>query len=269
MSSVINIIINRRRRVDLIILIFWPIIAAAISFSIGASTFSSIILFLGVPAAYLSYLNPKKILKLFLFSFVLGVPLAIVIDYVMQRTGGWFLPSSIFGPFRLLGYVTIEQIIWLFLYIYLVAIFYETFIEKNQVEKTYYHNFKYLITLMVLIYGLFGFFYFLAPAFLLINYFYLKLGLVLGLLPITLVLLKSPKLCQKFFQTAIYFFFLSLIYELTALTLGQWTFPAKNQFIGFVEIFGLRFPFEEFFFWIMLGAMAVLAYYEFFDDDLK
>jgi len=268
MNSAINIM-NRGRRVDLILLIFWPIIAAAISLSIKAGTFSSIILFLGVPAAYLSYLNPKKILKLFLFSLVLGVPLAIVIDYVMQRTGGWFLSSSVFGQFRFLGYVTIEQIVWLFLYIYFVTIFYETFIEKNQVEKAYYHNFKYLITLMIFIYGLFGFFYFLAPTFLLINYFYLKLGLVLGLLPITLVLRKAPKLCQKFFQTAIYFFFLSLIYELTALSLGQWTFPAENQFIGFLEIFGLRLPFEEFFFWIMTGGMAVLSYYEFFDDDLK
>lgn len=70
-------------------------------------------------------------------------------------------------------------------------------------------------------------------------------------------------------MAAFYFFFFSLVYELTALTLGQWSFPAENQFIGFVEFLGLRFPLEEFIFWIMLGTSATLVLYEFFNDDRK
>jgi len=61
---------------------------------------------------------------------------------------------------------------------------------------------------------------------------------------------------------------LSFTYELTALHLGLWSFPGEH-FIGWVDILGYRFPFEEFFFFIVLASIAGLAYYEFFDDDQK
>ena len=105
-------------------LIIWPIIASAISFLVRADVMISMLLFLGVPAIYLSARKPSCIKMAALFSVIASVPLAIVIDYVMELTGGWFLPYSVFGDFRLFGYVTLEQIIWLFLYLYLLAIFY-------------------------------------------------------------------------------------------------------------------------------------------------
>jgi hypothetical protein len=49
--------------------------------------------------------------------------------------------------------------------------------------------------------------------------------------------------------------------------LGQWSFPGK--FIGWIDLFGVRFPFEEFLIWIVLGAAGVLAWYELFDDRTK
>lgn len=50
--------------------------------------------------------------------------------------------------------------------------------------------------------------------------------------------------------------------------LGQWTFPG-DQFIGWVNMLGVRFPFEELLFWFMLAAIGILSYYEFFDDNRK
>jgi len=32
---------------------------------------------------------------------------------------------------------------------------------------------------------------------------------------------------------------------------------------------GYSMPFEEFFFWIILSTIAILSFYEFFDDDRK
>ena len=58
------------------------------------------------------------------------------------------------------------------------------------------------------------------------------------------------------------------MYELTALKLGWWDFPSRD-FVGWVSILGTRFPLEEFVFWLCLFAMAILTYYEFFDDDQK
>ena len=69
-------------------------------------------------------------------------------------------------------------------------------------------------------------------------------------------------------KVAAYFFYLTLVYELTALTLGWWSFPS-SQFIGWVEIAGIRFPFEEFFFWLVLFSAWIVSAYEFSIDDEK
>ena len=82
-------------------------------------------------------------------------------------------------------------------------------------------------------------------------------------------MLKFPKLYAKFLKAGAYFFFFLLIYEITALSLGQWVFSAESQFLGLMEFKGITFPFEELFAWIMLGSLATLSYYEFFDDDKK
>ena len=94
-----------------------------------------------------------------------------------------------------------------------------------------------------------------------INYFYLKIGFALVLPAVLFLLFKFPDFYIKFFWTGIYFFFLSLIYEFTALILGQWTFPAENQFIGYIGFGAVRFPLEELIFWIALGSVAASVYY--------
>ena len=77
---------------------------------------------------------------------------------------------------------------------------------------------------------------------------------------------RRPKLFGKFFLTGVYFFYLTFVYEVIALKLGWWNFPASD-YIGWISIMGIKFPFEEFLFWLVLIAMASLSYYEFFDDD--
>lgn len=256
-------------KTHLLLLFIWPIAASLISFLIEANTFTSIILFLGIPSMYLSFISKRWVAKIAVFSIILGIPTAIIVDYIMEKTHGWFLPSSVFGTFRLFNYVTVEQLIWLFLYIYFVAIFYETFLDKNHLIALYPKKLKYLLIFLSFIAGLFGLLYFLTPEILTIDYFYLKFGILFGLVPLIFILYKAPGLYAKFIRVGAYFFYLSLIYELTALILGQWSFHEQRQFIGFVEIFGISFPFEEFFFWILLGSMATLSYYEYFSEDLK
>jgi hypothetical protein len=62
--------------------------------------------------------------------------------------------------------------------------------------------------------------------------------------------------------------YLALMFELTGLELQLWTFPGTH-FIGWVDLLGYKFPFEEFFFWFVLSAITILSYYEFFDDNRK
>lgn len=257
------------KKVNLVLVILWPIAASLISLAINAGTFTSMLLFLAVPGAYLSLFKKDFVLKAAIFSLITAIPIGIVADYIMELTGGWYLPNSIFGDFRLFNYVSAEQIIWLFFYVYFVIIYYEVFLEDHKAISNFHINMKYMFLIMASMLGIFLFFYTFSPKTLEINYFYLKFGIVIVLLPIIIVLAKFPQLSGKFFKASTYFFFLSITYEVTALKLNQWSFPAENQFVGIIELFGQRFPFEELFFWIILGSLATLSYYEFYDDDKK
>ena len=84
-----------------------------------------------------------------------------------------------------------------------------------------------------------------------------------------MVIIKRPRLVYKFLPLAGYFFVVNLLHEWSAYIAGQWVFPGEN-FIGWVSfVGGLRIPIEEFVLWMMLGAMYLLAYYEYFVDDTK
>jgi len=78
---------------------------------------------------------------------------------------------------------------------------------------------------------------------------------------------KNPKIIKKLIYLTIPLFFINMAHELTAIKVGQWIFP--GQYIGSITLFGLTFPFEEFLFYIILGAAAAVVYYEIFFDDVE
>lgn len=250
----------------LLFILLWPIIAAVMSFLLKANTLVSTLLFFGVPAVYLSFLKKDCIKMVAAFAVIFGIPFAIILDYVMEITGGWFIPESVFDPFRLFGYVSVEQLIWLFLFIYVVGMFYEVFFDKKCTHELYMPKLKYAIFGAVALFGAFIIMHLTKHELLEINFFYLKFGIVLALLPFLFALFRFPELHSALLVIGSYFAYLSVIYEVTALSLGQWTFPAANQFIGFVSIGNVMFPIEEFLFWILLGSLAALTYYRYFGE---
>ena len=255
------------KRLKILILIY-PIIASIVSLIVKASFFDSIIIFFFIPSLILSFYNKHFIKKITLFSVILSIPIVMVVDYIMHLTGGWFVYSTIFAS-RFLGYVPFEDFIWGFFYVYFVLMFYETFLDKHCKPNLYYPKLKYLVILFLLFIGIFLYVYAREPRFLNISYFYLKFGVFLVIIPISFLILKFPKLYAKIFKIGVYFFYITLLHELTSLQLGQWGFPKENQLIFIINLFGLRFPFEELFFFIMLCAIAILSYYEFFDENTK
>ena len=101
---------------------------------------------------------------------------------------------------------------------------------------------------------------------LLINYAYFFL-IAPAIFPVIFFIRKHPPMLLKFIKTGAFFFMLFLVYELTAMKLGQWYFP--GQYIGWVDIFGLKFLIEEFLLWMGLSPFAVLTIYEGCVDDEK
>lgn len=145
--------------------------------------------------------------------------------------------------------------------------FYEHFLdkEKHNLKDT---KLKYFISLIIVALFVFSSIYLIEKNLLLIPYFFATFFSIFFLIPMISFLSFFPRLISKYLKTGVYFFAQSLIFELTALSLGQWGFYGK-QYIGWVSFGNLKFPLEEFIFWMILFSTCVLSYYEFFDDDRK
>ncbi|MBI5151005.1 MAG: hypothetical protein HZA34_00335 [Candidatus Pacebacteria bacterium] len=253
-------------RVDIVVLILFPFLAAVLSLIFRANFLFSMLMFFCVPAVYLSFRNPIHVKKSMIFTTVLAVPFTFIIDYLAVVDGAWAIQST-FPRLIALGTTPIEQFVWSFSYVYFVVMYYEHMADRGNIQK---HNqwFRWLGGGATCFLGVFFMLYLKYPDLLKVEYAYLWLGTLLFVLPALLFLAKFTSLLAKFLKVSAYFFMLSLVYEITALQLNQWWFPGTH-FIGWVEIFSLRFPFEELFFWMIFGAIGVLTYYEFFDDDRK
>jgi hypothetical protein len=251
------------KKSEIILLILLPSISFLLALIFKPNFFTLNLLFFGPLAVWLSFLESKKIKKIFLFSLI-SIPLGIFIDYVGVASRSWIVPKTIFS-FRLFRMIPIEDLIWAFLIAYTIIIFYEHFLDKGQ-EKPINKKIRYLLWLVSVLLASFLIILCLAPGILAIKYAYLWLGVIFVLIPPVVFLLSFPKLFSKFAKTAVYFFLFNFLFEFAVLKLGYWQFPGKN-FIGWVDFLGYRFPFEEFFFLILIGAFTVLTYYEFFADD--
>lgn len=255
------------KKQDLYLMLVWPLFAAWLSLCVGANLLLSIIFFFVIPSVILSCLKPHLVKKLLIFSFVFGIPLAIVSDYCMQITGGWYA-GTIF-PWRVFGQGVIENLFWTPAAIYFVTIFYEVFFENEIRRKAYFPQFKYFFTFWLFVLISFFMLFYLNPNALIIHYFYLKIGLVLSLVPVLFMIIRYPKLIPKFFFVNLYFLYLFLVHELTALKLNQWSFPNKAEVIASISLLNFSLPLEEFLYFVVLGALAILSFYEFFDDDRR
>lgn len=102
------------KKVDIFLLILFPVIAVWASLFIKANFLQSILLFFGLPSLYLSLRTPFQVKKTFLFSLILSIPFGIIIDYIAVLDSSWYVPTTVF-PFRLLGIVPVEDLIWGFL----------------------------------------------------------------------------------------------------------------------------------------------------------
>jgi len=254
------------RKLDIFLLILFPIMSVILSLLLKASFLASILLFFGLPAVWLSYRTRHMIKKTLIFSLIFSIPLSLMIDYVAVLDKSWFVPSSVFS-FRIFNVVAIEGFVFGFLLVYAVLIFYEHFLDKSKYEIVD-KKMKYLILPLIILSIVFFALLLLKPGLLRIKYAYLCLGIIFMLLPAITFLSFFPRLVSKYVKTASYFFMLLLIFEITGLQLNQWTFPGEN-FIGWIQIFNYKFPLEEFFFWIILSSTGILSYYEFFDDDRR
>ncbi len=253
---------TKKKKIDLFVLVLFPIIASIISLLFKVNFITGILLFFGIPSIYLSIKSKNLIKKTAIVAAIFSIFL-LLLDYWATINKAW-LADSMF-PFKIFGIYAIEMILWQFLFAYFIIIFYEYFFDKgkNEIPK---QNLKYFFMLIIVLFLLIVLQ--VISHIEIINYFYLWIGIILILVPIVIWFFFFQKPILKFIKAGAYFFVVYLIYELTALKLQHWTFPG-NKFIGWVTLFNLSFPIEELIFWMALGIVGGLILYEFFADDKK
>ena len=247
-----------------ILLYLLPLMAVIVSLGSNANYLVSILLFWGIPALLLTIWAPQRSLKVLLISLSATV-FFMALDVIFYATKQWNVLSTVFNN-RLLGIVAWEDILYFFLFAYFPIIFWEHFYEKQVHERLWTKRMTRLTYVFVLFLAIVLTAWYWFPTILQIPYFYLVATVLLMVTPLVMELRSRPHFSLKFVKVGLYFAYSATLYELTALYLGLWNYPSI-QFLGWIEVRGLRFPIEELFAWILLGAVAVITWYEYFDDD--
>ncbi len=221
----------------------------------------------GIPCIYLTYIlkNKQIIPRLLIAAFLGSCMLAILVDYLGFLNHAWYVINTVFG-FRLFSVVPIEDPVWSFSWIYLILVFYESYFKTGN-KSLLGKRAKYWFLMNALAFSIFFISIILNPVLLSsIPYYYLVFGIFLALLPMLLFLKFYPKYISPFIKVACYVSVVSFIDEIVALKLNHWTFYG-GKFLMMIKIWGVNLPFEELFFFILIGSIFTLCYYEFFDGD--
>ena len=96
---------SRVKKIDLIILLIYPIFGTILSFVLNINAFTSVLIFFGLPSFYLTLKLPRFAIRAGVFSLLVSFPFIIIIDYIAHLTNQWIIPSSVLP--RIFEYVTI------------------------------------------------------------------------------------------------------------------------------------------------------------------
>ena len=111
----------------------------------------------------------------------------------------------------------------------------------------------------------FFFVFFKSPSFFSAPFAYAVYGAPLFLIPIMWVAYRHRHLIPKLLSITIIMALFALVYEIVGLYVGDWSY--QGQYLGVIQMFGTRFPLEEFILWILLGTMTIVCWYEEFEDN--
>ncbi len=257
---------NKRLVFDGFVIALIVIIGTIITLKYEPILWWSAAFFVALPPVYLLLRGKFNYKKVFITAFISSL-IIYIIDFLINASKGWAIPNEqLFLGWRIFWGTPVEEFLWFFFNFLFVILLYEHFVEREKVKKISNH-FKYLITILIIVSIIVFSILFFTNFENQIKYVYLVTCSIYFLPPLIYVLIKNPQFIKKFFLVTIPFFLISLIHEITALKNGYWFFP--GEYIGSITLFGLNFPFEEFFFYLVIMASSVLSYYELFFDDMK
>ncbi|MFD2565981.1 hypothetical protein [Pseudotenacibaculum haliotis] len=216
------------------------------------------------PIIYLSLRKKKdwsKILAaVFLFGFVIGFPFT----FIGELTNAWAIHVD---SYKMLGVFFVPIVIaWMLMVALTVVVYQHFFPSLNTVKKGISERFKKvtlvasILSLLMVVTCIYN------PTFFPKKYSYLIIGSVI-LAPFLVYLIKKPRFIVKILPLMSYFFVMYFTLELIGLKLEWWSF--QGSYIGFVNLFEVRFPVEELMYWMILFPLSTISCYQSFINTKK
>lgn len=211
------------------------------------------------PVVYMGFRAPKPWKKILFGSVLLGVVLAAPTELIQLHNASWLVDSLVFH-WLFLGILPIDNVIGGYFFMTLLTLtFYEHFFGKkddqNIIPKRFYKESLIIFAVAIIIFIA----YWVNPNIFSIPYGYAIIGSIAALVTI-FSLSRHTDLIYPAIKISFFFFFVWFATELSALYTNGWSF--NGQYLGWVEVLGLGFPFEELVFWMCWYAPFLIVAYE-------
>ncbi|MBU6402358.1 MAG: hypothetical protein KGS61_18730 [Verrucomicrobia bacterium] len=246
------------------------LVSVLISALLKPGYLASVFLFYGTPVVYfaLRLRSWRQILRGLFFAGTATLPFTIVVDYIGTVSGVWSVPRSAFAD-RLFGIIPVEDFLWMFLGICSIILMYEAQSKASGREiigrrmKSFLLVASFGLNIFLILIATRQTALFIWPG----RYAYLALGCTFFLIPAVLYFWHFPRVFTRCIPTVGYFFILTVVFELTATSLGEWNFGGLYLLPPFT-LFGIgSVPYEELAFVGIVGPLAAIALFEFFDNS--
>lgn len=212
---------------------------------------------------YLGLRKKKNWAKITVSTLLFGGLFGFLFEFIQEFNHSYSVVSMIV-PFKVFGVLPLDNVAGHIMMALLTVTFYEHFIER-EINHHISKHLKYALLPSIFAIGVVILLYFFDPSALQTKYPYFYMGIAAILPPIFLGI-TQPRFVKNMVETAFYFFFFYLAIELVAVKNAWWIYRGNN-YIGWVTVFGITFPFEELFFWMLFYSASLVSYYELFVDN--
>lgn len=204
----------------------------------------------------------KNYKKIAIAVLLIGGIFGFIFDFIETFNKAWIVDRLVF-PWKVFGVLPIDDIVGFLLMTLFVVVFYEHFLDDEK-NKRISPSLIFALAPSLLVTFAVVIVFLIKPNILQMPYAYFYGGLIAISFPVLYIFFR-PHLLSKFLKIAAFFFIIWFVAEIVAIKTGGWYFP--GNYIGNVSVFGVSFPFEELFFWMMFYAASISAYYEKMIDD--
>jgi hypothetical protein len=212
---------------------------------------------------YMGLRSPKPWKKILLGALIFGCLFGFFFEFFQDFNKTYIFANTLFP--KLFGMVPLDKVIGHFEMALLTFTFYEHFVDKKSNYRISPRS-KESLLLGVFLSVLIVAFYYLSPGSLSHRYPYFYSGIV-AIMPLFIYVYHHPKSVRDLMLMVPFFFFLYFMMEISAMQHTWWIFEGNN-YIGWVRVFNINFPFEDLLFWMLLYAATITTYYKIFIEKV-